>query len=871
VTIPRQEPTGRPVSLPPRPAVLFGREGLLDELQARLADGDRSGPRIVALHGLGGAGKTSVAVEYAHRQQAAAGLVWQFPADEPVAVEAEFARLAAILGVGAGLLDPRDPVAAVHAALAGSADPWLLVFDNVPHAAAVRRFLPPAGDGQVLITSQSSAWPTGQGIEVPVLDAAAAAEFLTIRAAVPEAEGTAAELAAELGGLPLALEQAAAYIRETGLTVAGYLSLFRRRRADLLARGEPQGYDKTVATTWAVAFSRLGADAAGLLRLLACLAPEVVPLNLLFGSAVGDDGLEGEAAWVVERLARDPIARGDAVKALRQFSLVTPAGDGQVLVHRLVQAVTLAQMTPEVAGQWRLAAGRLVEAAVPADTYPLTTWPTCAILLPHAQAVLPPTSDATWRLAQYLGYSGSYAAARDLWRDIAAYHDILGAENPDTLAAQAMLAYWTGEAGDAVLGRDMYVELLPSFERVFGPEHPRTLAVRHDLAYSTGLAGDAAAARDLYAELLPVRERVLTSENPSTLDTRHELARWTGEAGDSATARDLYAELLPSFESVLGPEHPGTLTVRHELARWTGAAGSPATARDLYAELLPVTTRVLGPEHPRTLIASSNLAYWTGEAGDAAGARDMFADLLPVTERVFGKEHPETLRTRRELAYYTGEAGDAAGARDMFADLLPVTERVFGPEHPLTLGIRLELARWTGAAGNAAAARDMFADLLPITERISGPEYPDTLTVRHELARWTGAAGNAAAARDMFADLLPITERIFGPEHPRNLNARANLALWTGAAGDAGSARDLLTELLPSFERAFGPEHQQTLGIRLELARWTGAAGNASAARDLYAKVLSLSQHALGPEHIHTTNARAGLEWWTGQVNRPTG
>ena len=161
---------GLPVSLPPRLGGLAGREELLAELDARLTGGDGPWPRVVALHGLGGAGKTTVAVEYAHRHLAEVGLAWQFPAEDATVLVAEFGRLAELLGAAGGVLERRDPVAAVHAVLAGESSPWLLVFDNAPDSGAVREYLPPAGKGRVLITSRGALWPPGQGLEVPPLE-----------------------------------------------------------------------------------------------------------------------------------------------------------------------------------------------------------------------------------------------------------------------------------------------------------------------------------------------------------------------------------------------------------------------------------------------------------------------------------------------------------------------------------------------------------------------------------------------------------------------------------------------------------------------------------------------------------------------------
>jgi hypothetical protein len=607
---------GQPVRLAPKPEYLAGREELLASLDARLSAGDAPGPRTVVLYGLGGAGKTSMAVEYAHRHVGEVGVVWQFACEDTTVLKAGFGELAAQLGAR-DLLDTRDPVASVHAVLAAYPQGWLLVFDNAPGQEAVQWFLPPAGRGRVLITSQSAVWPPGQAVEVPVLNTEIAAGFLMNRTGDPD-EQAATELAEGLGGLPLALEQAAAYIHATGDSLAGYVSLFRDRRDDLLVRGQAAGHPAGVAATLGLALSRLGDEApaaAELARLLACLAPEPVPLALLLANPQAAGQLVPEVAATVEPLLGDPVAARDAVAALRRYSLVTPAGSGLVLVHRLVQLVTLAQVPANMAFWWEQASVILVEAAVPYDTALPANWPVCAALLPHARAVLDPTSRGMWRIAQYLGFSGNYSAARDLFQLIAeAYREDLGYEpvNRDILAVRSELARFTGEAGDTAGARDQYAALVPVSERLLGPEHRETLANRASLASFTGRVGDAAGARDRYAALLPVFERVLGPEHPDTLTVRANLARWTGEAGDAAGALDRFAALLPVRERVLGPEHPDTLFTRGSLARWTGEAGDAAGARDQYAALLPVSERVLGPEHPDTLTTQQDLAYWTG-------------------------------------------------------------------------------------------------------------------------------------------------------------------------------------------------------------------------------------------------------------------
>ena len=777
--------------LAPRPVFLAGRDELLAALDARLAGADDARPRMVALCGLGGAGKTSVAIEYAHRYLPEMGVCWQFHAEDSAVLAAEFAELATQLRAREAA-DPRDPVASVHAVLARAKAGWLLVFDNVPDQVSVEPFVPPAGRGRVLITTQNQHWPLGQPLEVPVLDSEAAADFLVNRTGDPD-QAAARELAVELGGLPLALEQAAAYMQATGTTLVRYLLLFRDRKADLLARGEASGHPADVAATLGLALSRLADDApaaAGLMRMLAFMASEPVPLDLLLTGETAAVPLSPGVTATVGPLLGDQVAAGDAIMALRRYSLASPAGDGLVLVHRLVQAVTRDQMPVDLATDWRHAAAAVIEAAIPANSDLPDAWPLFAMLLPHIKAVLANDSgglaqitDGLVRVVNYLSSSCNYAAARELCGKIAT-----------------------------------------TLQESLGPEHPRTLIARTDVADMTGLAGDAETARNLYSELLPVIEQTHSADDPLALSARGSLARWAMDAGDLAGSLKLYADLLPDVERILGPVHPLTLAVRYGFAFSTGLSGNWAGARDLFAELVAAESEVNGPEAEWTLTTRALLAASTGQAGDAAGALEQCLTLQAIRETSLGTDHPTTISLRSNVAHWTGEIGDARRARDLYAAFLPAAERIFGSDHPRTLGFRSDLAFWTGRAGDPATARDQLAGLIAMLEQVRGPRHPNTLTARLRLARFTGEEGDAAGARDQLATLVTGAEQVNGPNHPDTLTARAELARWTGESGDPHTARDMLAALLPIRERVRGPQHPDTIADSQNLTYWANQA-----------------------------------------------
>jgi len=298
------------VRLLPRPTFLYGREELLTGLDARLTAANAAGPQVVALYGLGGAGKTSLALEYTYRDLDGLEVAWQLAAEDAMTLAAGFGDLAAQL-CAADLLASGDPVARVHALLAARPGDWLLIFDNGPGPAALQHVLPPKGRGRVIITSLNPDWPGG-ALEVPVLDPDVAAEFLISRTGDLNRQA-AAELARELGGLPL--EQAAAYIQATATTLAWYLSMFRSRQAAPLARGQAVGHPAHVTATFGLALSRLEDEAptvAGLLRLLACLASEPVPLALLLADARVAGELAPGVVATVGPLLRSPVGSGQS-------------------------------------------------------------------------------------------------------------------------------------------------------------------------------------------------------------------------------------------------------------------------------------------------------------------------------------------------------------------------------------------------------------------------------------------------------------------------------------------------------------------------------------------------------------------------------
>jgi hypothetical protein len=466
-----------------------GRDLLLAETHARLTPPEAVSRRVV-LVGLGGVGKTQLAVEHAYRRRADYDLVWWVRSQEPTSLLGDYAALAGEPPLTADLglaqdASQEEAAAAVRGWLERHRR-WLLVLDNVVEPVAVAELLPRSGTGHVLITTQAeTGWEQlANPLPVEVLTPTDAAAFLLSRTKQegPEAAAAARTLASSLGGLPLALEQAAAYIVAAGtVSLADYARLFGTRALELLKRGQPLGYHHTVATTWSLALQKLqdkAPAAVGLLTLAAFLAPDDVPQPLVV--AHGDVLPEPLATTVA-----DPLAAGDAVAALRGFSLVRVVADG-LFAHRLLQAVVRAGLDDDAERAWASAAIRLLRTGFPHESSEVANWPECQRLLPHVLTVadhgrrldLEP-AEWLWLLhtaAVYLASRGQHRQALTLHeRAVAGYGLALGEDHPDTLTAMHSLGQTRRYLGDLNGARDLLKQTLAARRRVLGDDHRDTL------------------------------------------------------------------------------------------------------------------------------------------------------------------------------------------------------------------------------------------------------------------------------------------------------------------------------------------------------------------------------------------------------------
>ncbi|MFG2437969.1 tetratricopeptide repeat protein [Streptomyces sp. NPDC048508] len=735
--------------IPPR-AECFQNRAEATRLRQALAGGGtavvgqpQAAPVGGVLAGMGGVGKTQLAADYARTAWSASEvdvLVW-ITASDSTAVTSGYGQ-AGIEVLGA---DPAAPEAAARQFLAwlepkneSKSCRWLVVLDDIGDPSALNGWWPPSSPyGRTLATTRrrdAALFGVGRRrIEVGEFTAVEAADYLTEALAVhgrTEPPDDITALAHDLGCLPLALSQAAAYMIDSGTRCAAYRILLADRTrartlADLSPDVLPDGQRHTMAAAWSLSIDyadrlRPAGLARPMLQLAAFLDPNNIPISVLASQPAldyltacrtADRGLEASADQVV---STDDA--GGALRALHRLSLLqTPATDisaekvsgsgGSVQSHQIIQHATRDALTPDQSQQTAHAAADALLAVWPdverdtalsavlrANTTALLSTAQNELLQPDAHEVL-------FAAGQSLGNSGQIAAAHDFFTQL---HHLttqhLGPDHPDTLTTRNNLAAWRGAVGDATGAATALGELLHDQLRILGPDHPETLTTRNNLAHWRGQAGDATGAATALEELLNDRLRILGPDHPHTLTTRGNLAYCRGEAGDATGAATAFEELLNDRLRILGPDHPNTLTTRHNLAHLRGEAGDATGAATAYEELLNDRLRILGPDHPHTLATRHNLAAWRGAVGDATGAATAFEELLHDQLRILGPDHPHTLTTRNNLAHWRGQAGDATGAATAYEELLSDLLRVLGPDHPDTFTTRSSLAYWRGSA-----------------------------------------------------------------------------------------------------------------------------------------------------------------------------
>lgn len=699
-----------------RSRYFFGRGELLASVRLQLARRGRS-----ALSGLGGVGKTQTALEYAKRygEEYPSGVFW-VNAESSSTLTTGFVQVAKALALPEAADDDHERLVRAALEWLNANDGWLLILDNAEDREVLRGFVPDGNVGNVLITSRERVFQEvgiPRALDVPDLAADESLHFLRLRtgreAVAGEEIAAAAELSAELGHLPLALEQAAAYIAETDATFCDYLSAFRKRRIEILERSSELVERSTVAVTWAANFAAVQASspASGvILRVSAFMAPESIPFELV---SEGADALGQPIAAVVA--AHGDLAVAELLRPLARYSLVRSDPNSRTFgVHQLVQEMVRNAIPDAERSRYVSRAVSALNAALPEVEF--SVWNRFDRLSPHVVAVAEwidrsALSESSLRILNQTGRyrieRGRYSEARPLLERAISIAQELGradgVEFATTLNSLALVA----------MRRGQYAEAQKFLERalIIGNQRlgPNDATVATTL---TGLAslhldhGQHADAEPLLRRALQIRERIIGPDARETVDSMHGLATAYLGLRRYGEAEALERRALRAIEQRVGPEDPRVVRSLVGLATVKLGQGDDEEARVLYERALVATERTTGSEHHRLAEIFQGLADIEVRHGRNALAQPLYERALEIRENALG-DHPEVARALIELASFEEEQGNGRRAVELLARAQRKLEHLFGTASKEVDEVRrriYELRKTNAADGSAASA-----------------------------------------------------------------------------------------------------------------------------------------------------------------------
>jgi len=725
-----------------------GRETELAELEAFAA----SPAQKKVLYGLGGIGKTRLSVEHAWRHGGRYRAAFFVRADTPAGLRAQIAALA-----GPDLLRLPERQAAAEEEVFGAVltwlreNPgWLLILDNVDTkdaARAVQDVLPRLQNGKVLVTSRLATWPASLSRrEIEKISVEEAARFL-LKRTLDQREKTAndptdaARLADLLDGLPLALEQAGAYIMFHRLPLAGYLDAWERTREEVLAWYDDRvmDYPYSLAVTWQQTIERLGPAPAALLRLMAYLAPDPIPIGL-FES--GEEFVTEAIQRMCEESGQAPTGAPvrTALASLAAYSMIEQE-DGAVLVHRLVQEVTRNRLPAQGQRTWIELSLRLVNGFVPSPPNDVRTWPIWDLLRPHAAEVvlhadaagLPePTGRLMNELGLLLNTKGLFAEAERLYRRV-----------------------------------------LDIDQTVLGSDHQE---VAIDLNNLATLLQDT----NRLDEAEPLMRRALDIAEATSGDDHTVIASYLNNLAQLLQATNRLAEAEPLIRRALdiaeaGNDQPKIAIRLNNLAMLLQATDRLGEAEPLLRRALDIDQAVFGNDHPRVASDLNNLAQYLHATNRLDEAEPYMRRALEIDQTTFGNDHPDVARDLSNLAALLQATNRQDEAEPLMRRALDIEQAAFGNDHSDVAISLNNLAQILQATNRLDEAEALMRRVLEIDQTSFGNDHPEVAIDLNNLAGLLKNTNRLDEAEPLLRRSLDILERSFGPDHSRTKLARKNL------------------------------------------------------------------------------------------------
>jgi len=807
--------TQKPVSLPFRSlGTLFrGRGPFLSQLREKLhsgMDGSSLSPHVIGrvLHGLGGVGKTRLAIEFALQNQEAFSAVLFVTADSPENLQNNIAGLTGPLVLN---LPEQNDVKNEEVRLAAAIrwlrehPGWFLILDNVDSeeaAVAVEALLAKLSNGQVLITSRLTNWSSGvESLALDVLDTPVSAAFLLERTAssgpttpgrkmLPDDDESAKKLASELGGLALALEQAGAYICAKGISLSEYLKSWRGHQRRVLEWHNERlmQYPHSVAVTWQTTIEQLNPADITLLRLIAWYASDPIPLNIFSepqSEAVWSDAvrcMHSESAASSRSSEIDYV--DDSLVTLANYSMVQWNRENEtVSIHKVVQDILRTRIPESAVTTWLTLSLRLLDAVAPAEPEDVLTWPIwntiqahVASAVEHAAAydIAIPTDRLVSALGVLFSTRALYVQAEPLMRRgielrerLLAFDDV-GLVKPLTDYASMLSTMHRLSDADTLASQALSIA-----ERSYSPTQIELAPVKHCLAEIRRFQARFSESLPLYEHALQIWQTALGSDDLLVATCLHHIGEWHHDQGNRTEAMVFYNRALVIREKSLPPIHPDIAVCLNDIGVAHDENGSHSDALPFYQRAFEMFEKSFGPNHKEVAAALHNLARIQNLQDNPALALPLFHQALEILERTFSVDHPNVKRCRDNqqaaIHHLLRQGIHTAGNLKVLLEVESQLDRDLRSE----MAASLEAAAWNRLqAKDDGLAIECALAAVSIREQTDGVDHPNTAAALNTHVRCLQESGAYAIALPLCRRALAIWEQT--PSDLANLNVGLN-------------------------------------------------------------------------------------------------
>ncbi|MET8386496.1 tetratricopeptide repeat protein [Streptosporangium canum] len=818
--------------LPREPAAVFvGREQVLAVLRQALEDDHAQVVISQVVYGLGGVGKSELALQYAAAHRDRYAVVWWITADSVAQIQSGLAALAGRLHPPVRLAGTVEDAADWVIGWLQTHSGWLLVLDNVEDPEHVRPLLGQLSGGRMVITTRRDVRWGGQRrpVRLDVLEPGPAVELIfQITGGERQAgdEVVAADLATKLGFLPLALEQAASYIKQNRISLTRYLARLQEHPARVHARiAEGDQAERTIARLWQITMKMIesrNSDAIELLRALACYASDDIPRQV-----------------VPEEIGATDT--GEALGLLASYSMITLTEEA-VSMHRLTQAVVLTDASDDSLG--RIGAARntaltWLASALPQDPRSdLTGWPLWRRLMPHIDAFA----------ARYLP-GGEPADLEIILNQAAIFQLVQGAHHHAAALATHALAI---------------------AEAAYGSDHPAVADSLANLAASFRDLGCPGEAMPLFERALAINEAAYGPDAPAVATSLGNLAnslRDLGRPGESVSLEQRAAAII---EAAYGPDHPGVATSLGHLANSFRDLGRPGEAMPLFERALAITEAAYGPDHPTVAIRLNNLAATFRALGQPDESVSLEQRALAIIQAAYGPDHPTVATSLSHLAAAFSDLGRPGEAVPLFERALAINEAAYGPDHPTVATSLNNLAASFRALGRPGESVSLEQRAAAIIEAAYGPDHPTVAILLSNLAVSFSDLGRPSEAVPLFERVLTINQAAYGPDHPTVATSLNNLAASFHALGRPGESVSLEQRAAAIIEAAYGPDHPTVATSLSNLAASFRDLGRPDESVPLEQRALAIIEAAYGSTHPALVVVLSNLASSFNDLGRPS-